>query len=302
MATVRRTRRKTEKVASSATVVRLRGRTAAGKDVVHSFAGAVAQELRAKHTAGLPYSTLNDRGEVVFVHPDGTIRTGRAGDLPGGFLIPPWFWIVAGPNGSGKTTLVRSGALAGLTGPLPDLALNPDDIARSLREQMPAAMELAVVRQAQAESDGRVDQAIQARRSLLVETVLSSDKFRPRVTAGAERGISVRAGVRHLAGGGPECRPRRRSGDRGRARCANRPDIVAASAVPRRLRLVRRPGGSGPADRQHGWSDLATDGTGPGCREVSWPARLAGTPSGTASRPDGFTVKPSMGSAGRRPV
>jgi hypothetical protein len=82
MATVRRTRRKTDKVPSSATVVRMRGRGSAGKDVVRSFAGAVAQELRARHAAGLPYSTLNDRGEVVFVHPDGTIRSGRTGDAP----------------------------------------------------------------------------------------------------------------------------------------------------------------------------------------------------------------------------
>jgi hypothetical protein len=85
MATVRRTRRKTEKLPSSATVVRLRGRAAVGKDVMRSFAGAVDQELRAKHAAGRPYSTLNARGEVVFVHPDGTIRTGRAADSPAVF-------------------------------------------------------------------------------------------------------------------------------------------------------------------------------------------------------------------------
>ncbi len=82
MATVRRTRRKTEKAVTSATVVRLRGGASAGKDVVRSLAGAVDRELRAKHAAGLPYSTLNARGEVVFVHPDGTVRTGRAGDSP----------------------------------------------------------------------------------------------------------------------------------------------------------------------------------------------------------------------------
>jgi hypothetical protein len=82
LATVRRTRRKADKPVISATVTRLRGRASAGADVVRAFAGSVAQELRAKHVAGLPYSTLNDRGEVVFVHPDGTIRTGRAGDSP----------------------------------------------------------------------------------------------------------------------------------------------------------------------------------------------------------------------------
>lgn len=82
MATVRQTRRKTAKTATGASVVRLRGRASAGTDVVRSFAKAINQELRAKQAAGLPYSTLNAQGEVVFVHPDGTIRTGRAGDSP----------------------------------------------------------------------------------------------------------------------------------------------------------------------------------------------------------------------------
>lgn len=101
---------------------------------------------------------------------------------------------------------MRSGALAALTGPLPELSLNPDDIARSLREQMPAATELEVVRLAQAESDGLVDRAILARRSFLVETVLSSDKFRPRVTealAGDFRFglvfVTLRAAALHVA-------------------------------------------------------------------------------------------------------
>jgi predicted ABC-type ATPase len=114
--------------------------------------------------------------------------------------------MVAGPNGSGKTTLVRSGALASLTGPLPELSFNPDDIARSLRAQLQAATEVELVRQAQAESDRRVDQAIHARRSFLVETVLSSDKFRDRVTRALAAGfrfglvfVTLRAAALHVA-------------------------------------------------------------------------------------------------------
>jgi len=82
MATIRRTRRKIDQVSSSAPVAARRVRAPEGKEVVQAFGSAVDRELRAKHTAGLPYSTLNDRGDVVFVHPDGTIRTGRAGDSP----------------------------------------------------------------------------------------------------------------------------------------------------------------------------------------------------------------------------
>ncbi|HTW73168.1 MAG TPA: AAA family ATPase [Acetobacteraceae bacterium] len=114
--------------------------------------------------------------------------------------------MVAGPNGSGKTTLVRSGALTPLTGPLPELLLNPDDIARVLRGEMPDATELEVVRRAQAESDGRVDRAILAHRSFLVETVLSSDKFQHRVVNALAAGfrfglvfITLRAAALHVA-------------------------------------------------------------------------------------------------------
>ena len=78
-----------------------------------------------------------------------------------------------------------------MTGPLPEASLNPDDIAQSLRAQMPAATELDVVRQAQAELDGRVDRAILAQRSFVVETVLSSDKFCPRVTEALDAGFRL---------------------------------------------------------------------------------------------------------------
>ena len=101
---------------------------------------------------------------------------------------------------------MRSGALIALTGPLPELSLNPDDIARPLRAQMPAATELEIVRHAQAQSDGQVDRAILARRSFLVETVLSSDKFRARVSAARVAGfrfglifITLRAPALHVA-------------------------------------------------------------------------------------------------------
>jgi predicted ABC-type ATPase len=96
--------------------------------------------------------------------------------------------------------------LLALTGPLPGLAFNPDDIALSFSDQMPGATQLEVLRRAQAESDGRVDQAIQERRSCLVETVLSSDKFRSRVTDALAGGfrfglvfVTLRAASLHVA-------------------------------------------------------------------------------------------------------
>lgn len=71
---------------------------------------------------------------------------------------------------------------------------------------MPAATELEIVRRAQVDSDGRVDHAILARRSFLVETVLSSDKFRPRVTEALAGGfrfglvfVTLRSAALHVA-------------------------------------------------------------------------------------------------------
>lgn len=62
-------------------------------------------------------------------------------------------------------------------------------MVRELRPRMPGVGELELVRAAQALSDGRVDAAIAERRSLLVETVLSSDKFRARVTQAVADGF-----------------------------------------------------------------------------------------------------------------
>ena len=101
---------------------------------------------------------------------------------------------------------MRSGALTPFTGPLPELLLNPDDFARMLRDEMPEATELELVRRAQAESDSRVDRAILAHRSFLVETVLSSDKFQHRVVNALAAGfrfglvfVTLRAAALHVA-------------------------------------------------------------------------------------------------------
>ena len=86
----------------------------------------------------------------------------------------PWFWIVAGPNGAGKTTLVEKGLVQAITGP--DLtALNADVRTRALLAAdslMPDANLRAAI-----EIDGRVGECIEQRVDVMVETVLSSDKY-----------------------------------------------------------------------------------------------------------------------------
>jgi hypothetical protein len=79
MATARRIRTKAD---AEAPKPARRPNTAAAPKAMRTFSGAVTRLVRERHAAGKPYSTLNDRGEVVFVHPDGSIRSGRAADSP----------------------------------------------------------------------------------------------------------------------------------------------------------------------------------------------------------------------------
>ena len=100
----------------------------------------------------------------------------------------PAFVIVAGPNGSGKTTLVRSGVLASVLG-VPDVSLNADDVARELAGggQPTEQQSLRAARI----TDNRLDVEIAAGRSVIVETVLSSDKYQDRVGAARAMGYRI---------------------------------------------------------------------------------------------------------------
>ena len=92
----------------------------------------------------------------------------------------PHLVIVAGPNGSGKTTLVRSGAISNAID-VPAISINADDIARSLAGDTNPTPEQSL-RAAQM-ADAQLDAAISAGSDAMIETVLSSDKFKARVTA-----------------------------------------------------------------------------------------------------------------------
>ena len=98
----------------------------------------------------------------------------------------PLLVVVAGPNGSGKTTLVQSGALAPAFA-LPALSINADDIARSLAgDRQPNPEES--LRAAQI-ADARLDASIASGSDVLIETVLSSDKFKQRVLTAKRAGF-----------------------------------------------------------------------------------------------------------------
>jgi predicted ABC-type ATPase len=93
---------------------------------------------------------------------------------------PIWI-IVAGPNGAGKTTIASHGPGGILREFLPGGAierLNADERAREAEAAGAARGAAANLRAAQ-EIDAALARAIRDRRSVAVETVLSSDKYRP---------------------------------------------------------------------------------------------------------------------------
>jgi predicted ABC-type ATPase len=89
-------------------------------------------------------------------------------------LALPWFWIVAGPNGAGKTTLVEQGIIQSIVGH-DLLTLNADVRTRELLAADPLMPDANL--QAAIEIDGRVAACIEQHVDVLVETVLSSDKY-----------------------------------------------------------------------------------------------------------------------------
>ncbi len=108
----------------------------------------------------------------------------------------PVFWLLAGPNGSGKSTFSRSQIFEALAATpdsdAPLLRLNPDERARRLRDAEHLLTESEIALRAATESDEALDACINQRQSVLVETVLSSDKFRGRVEAAHEKGMEFR--------------------------------------------------------------------------------------------------------------
>jgi predicted ABC-type ATPase len=87
-----------------------------------------------------------------------------------------WMWIVAGPNGAGKSTFTDS-LLANQTG-RKLLKLNADERTLALRKQHPATALTDLNLRAAREIDAEVAASIDSGRSFLVETVLSTDKYR----------------------------------------------------------------------------------------------------------------------------
>lgn len=93
------------------------------------------------------------------------------------------------------------GALEPWTGP-GVRALSPDDLVPALRAEYPGESELGLVRRAQAVSDVTINAAVDAGRTVMVETVLSSKKFE--ATVGRALATGFRFGLFYVVVGSPE--------------------------------------------------------------------------------------------------
>lgn len=92
----------------------------------------------------------------------------------------PFLVFVAGPNGSGKSTAVARGFLQGLLQTPEDeplIRVNPDDILREISQDRPGIARRTLELDAAIEADQRLRNAISAGRSVMRETVLSSDRL-----------------------------------------------------------------------------------------------------------------------------
>ena len=100
-----------------------------------------------------------------------------------------WMWMVAGPNGAGKTTFTREfvSSLAQET----LVALNADERTRELRPRFPGTPLDEINLMAAQQIDAEVRDCIRSDRSFLIETVLSSDKYRDDLLEAKTRGFFI---------------------------------------------------------------------------------------------------------------
>lgn len=116
-----------------------------------------------------------------------------------------WMWIIAGPNGAGKSSF--AGQFLIDLGHRDLIKLNADERTLELRKQFPNAAEDDLNRQAAEAVDKDVEKCIEVRRSFVVETVLSSPKYRDDVLTAKSNGFKF--GLIYVSLYPPELSPQR---------------------------------------------------------------------------------------------
>jgi predicted ABC-type ATPase len=114
-------------------------------------------------------------------------------------------WIIAGPNGAGKSSFAER-FLEDL-GHRSLIKLNADERTLALRAKSPDAPRNELNLRAAIEIDKEVERCIEARRSFVVETVLSSPKYRDDVVLAKAAGFKI--GIIYVSLYPPELSPQR---------------------------------------------------------------------------------------------
>jgi predicted ABC-type ATPase len=111
-------------------------------------------------------------------------------------------WIVAGVNGAGKTTLTRRlwPLIASFGSPGP--VLNPDELTMALLLREPELPRDEANRRAAEMAEQQLRAKINRSESVIVETVLSSDKYKPYLKRARRKGMRI--GLIYVALSSPE--------------------------------------------------------------------------------------------------
>lgn len=155
--------------------------------LIEAFYSAACEGVRQatlsnKQHGILPFVTHNDALKG-FVPPLAELSIGS---LP--YINAPFMGIICGPNGSGKTTTADV-FVNSLDYPLPKL--NADEETARLRVDNPLTKQDDLNLIAANRTDAQVREHINQKKSFLVETVLSSSKYRADVLAAKEKGYCI---------------------------------------------------------------------------------------------------------------
>jgi len=116
-----------------------------------------------------------------------------------------WIWIIAGPNGAGKSTFTNEFLKTLGHGDLKKL--NADERTATLRADFPNAAQDDLNLRAAVEIDQEVEACIRAGQSFVVETVLSSPKYRDDILTAKASGFTL--GLIYISLFPPELSPLR---------------------------------------------------------------------------------------------